>query len=150
MKETIKKKIKDGITTYLDESHPTLSEYQKNKIANDVRDMATDYIYKNSEGLQLLVSNAVTDLEQFRHQFQEYIDFLQLTTKKILEILKKQGVVYYEYDQKKKKNVMKGRSAVLTETVEYFNLLNDMVIDYYKNVYKVETTSDKLVQSALF
>jgi len=150
MKETIKKKIKDGMTAYLYESHPTLSEYQKNKIANDLRDMATDYIYKNSDGLQLLVSNAVTDLEQFRHQFQEYIDFLQLTTKKILEILKKQGVVYYEYDQKKKKNVMKGRSAVLTETVEYFNLLNDMVIDYYKNVYKVETTSDKLVQSALF
>lgn len=150
MKETIKVKMKTDMEAALIEKHPYLTEVQAHKIANDMMDIGVTHGFANLQGIQSIVSQAVLDLESYRNQFHEHIEFLQAVSKKIIEILKQKGLVHYEYDMKKKKNVMKGRTNVLTETVEYFNILNDMVIDYYKNVYKIEVSPDKATQPTLF
>lgn len=142
--------MKDDMEQKLLNDYTFLTEVQAHKIANDMMAIGVTHAMNNMDGIQSMVSKAVIDLESYRNQFHEHIEFLQAVSKKIIEILKQKGLVHYEYDMKKKKNVMKGRTNVLTETVEYFNILNDMVIDYYKNVYKIEVSPDKATQPTLF
>jgi hypothetical protein len=97
-----------------------------------------------------LLNNAINDLETHRKEFQDHIQFLQKNTTKILEILKSKALVYYDSDPKTNKNVLVGRTNVLTEVVSFMNILNNMVISYYKDVYKIQQNEDKTTQTSLF
>jgi hypothetical protein len=130
--------------------YPNMEEHQIKDISYHLSNVAHDLFIVNDEGLALLLENAVKDLEAHRNMFQEHILFLQKNSKQILEILKSKSLVYLDADPKTKKNVLKGRTSVLTEVVVYMNILNDMVISYYKDVYKVEQNTDRTIQSSLF
>jgi hypothetical protein len=150
MKERLKNKIEDAFIKDLESKYPNIGESTIYNIAHSLSDIANTMLMDNNEGLKSMVSNAVTDLEQHRKQFQEHVEYLQKSSTKILEVLKSKALITYEYDLKKKKNILKGRTAVLNEMIEYMNLLNDMVIAYYKNVYKIEQGEDRTIQTSLF
>lgn len=150
MKERLKNKILAEFISKMANIYPTMEEHQIRNISYHLSNIAHDTFMHNDEGLSELLGDAIKDLEEHRTQFQEHILFLQKNSKKILEILKSKSLVYYDSDPKLNKNVLKGRTNVLTEVVVYMNILNDMVIAYYKDVYKIQQNEDRTVQTSLF
>lgn len=150
MKERLKNKILAEFISKMEVEYPEMEEHQIRNISYKLSNLSHDIFMQNDEGLSELVEKAVKDLEEHRTQFQEHILFLQKNSKKILEILKSKSLVYYDSDPKLNKNVLKGRTNVLTEVVVYMNILNDMVISYYKDVYKIQQNEDRTIQTSLF
>jgi hypothetical protein len=72
--------------------------------------------------------------------------------KVVVESYKEHGVVTYDFDNVKGKKIMKGRSKVLNETINFLNELNDQVINYYQNVYNItqESQIEVDIQKNLF
>ena len=150
MKERLKNKILLDFILKLQTEYPDIEEHKIRDISYKLTNVAHDLFVSNDEGLSSLLENAVKDLEEHRNMFQEHILFLQKNSKQILDILKSKSLVYFDSDPKTKKNVLKGRTSVLSEVVIYMNILNDMVISYYKDVYKIEQNVDRTIQSSLF
>jgi len=150
MKERLKNKILAEFISKMGNEYPTMEEHQIRNISYHLSNIAHDIFMHNDEGLSEMVEKAIKDLEEHRKQFQEHILFLQKNSSKILEILKSKSLVYYDSDPKLNKNVLKGRTNVLTEVVVYMNILNDMVISYYKDVYKIQQNEDRTIQTSLF
>ena len=150
MKERLKNKMLNEFVSKLTENHPELSEYTIRTISSELSNVANDIHLANNDGLGDLLNNAINDLETHRKEFQDHIQFLQKNTTKILEILKSKALVYYDSDPKTNKNVLVGRTNVLTEVVSFMNILNNMVISYYKDVYKIQQNEDKTTQTSLF
>ena len=150
MKERLKNKILAEFISKMGVEYPKMEEHQIRNISYHLSNIAHDIFMQNDEGLSELLGDAIKDLEEHRTQFQEHILFLQKNSKKILEILKSKSLVYYDSDPKLNKNVLKGRTNVLTEVVVYMNILNDMVIAYYKDVYKIQQNEDRTIQTSLF
>jgi hypothetical protein len=46
--------------------------------------------------------------------------------------------------------VLKGKTTMVDEMVEFLNIVNDSVISFYKEVYKIEETSNENPQITLF
>jgi hypothetical protein len=60
-------------------------------------------------------------------------------------------VVYYEMDPKSKRLVLKSRTTVVADTVNFLNKLNTFVTDFYKEVYKIdEQNNEDRTQITLF
>jgi len=93
--------------------------------------------------------------EKTRKQFTGMVNFIEKNTKVLLDIFKSNTFVKSDYDPIKRKNVMKGRTSMVTDMVDYLNRLNDLVIKFYDEVYEVEKISDKekekeKIQASLF
>jgi hypothetical protein len=66
---------------------------------------------------------------------------------------RKQGFVKPEVDRKTNKPMLKGRTTMVDEMVDFLNKMNKTVMDFYKDVYKIEDTKeakDAGVQTTLF
>jgi hypothetical protein len=72
----------------------------------------------------------------------------------MLEGFKKQGFIKYDKDPKTKKTIMVARTAMVTDMVQFLNQLNQMVMDFYQNVYKIDNSEDAyktgIQQTSLF
>jgi hypothetical protein len=88
--------------------------------------------------------------ESNRGQFKKHIDLLQKETNRLLVNFKENSFVTKKYDENKKTMVLKGRTTMVDEMVYFLNLMNDSVILFYKDVYKVEETSNETPQITLF
>jgi hypothetical protein len=88
--------------------------------------------------------------ESNRGQFKKHIDLLQKETNRLLVSFKENSFVTKKYDENKKTMVLKGRTTMVDEMVYFLNLMNDSVILFYKDVYKVEETSNETPQITLF
>lgn len=149
MKNHTKSKIDQSFSAHLDEKYPDLPQHLRRKIAHDLTDIANKYLIENNDGLADLLKEAFMDVETHKKMFKDHIDDIQVSTKAILDILRKQGMIGYEQDPKTRKTIVVGKTKVLTETVAYLNRLNSFVIEFYENVYKIEDTKDS-PQTTLF
>lgn len=75
---------------------------------------------------------------------------LQKETNRVLTNFKSKGFVTKKYDEYRKMTVLKGKTTMVDEMVEFLNIVNDSVISFYKEVYKIEETSNENPQITLF
>jgi hypothetical protein len=64
-----------------------------------------------------------------------------------------QGFVKPDIDKKTNKPILKGRTTMVDEMVVFLNKMNKTVMDFYKDVYKIEDSKeakDAGVQTTLF
>jgi hypothetical protein len=88
------------------------------------------------------------EYEQNRVKFREHIEYIQTETEKLMKELTKMGLVYFEKNPKTNKPELKGRSTATTGVVKFLNALNEQVLDFYENVYKLQP--DGKIQTSLF
>ena len=56
-----------------------------------------------------------------------------------------------DLDRKTNRPVMKAKTTVVAEMVEFLNYLNNLTMDFYENVYKIEDSADRgSTQTTLF
>lgn len=143
-----RQKLKEEIEISLMNSKINLTEHQAHVSANIAADAGHKVLIDSNTEFAILNMNLTTEYEQNRLKFKEQIEFLQKETEKLMNELKKMGMVYFEKNPKTNKVEMKARSTAMVSIVKFLNALEEQVLDFYQNVYKIE--SDGKIQTSLF
>lgn len=150
MKNHLKENIFQSFLETLEEEYPELSEAKRRRLSEKLGDKAYTIYMENSKGLVQQLSDMTISHEGNRGQFKKHIDLLQKETNRLLSNFKENGFVTKKYDENRKMMVLKGKTTMVDEMVYFLNLMNDSVILFYKDVYKVEETSNETPQITLF
>jgi hypothetical protein len=153
MKSTTKTKTLELFLKILEENHPEMTEAARRKTAYALCESSMNILNENCDGLSKSMSDAVIDLEKYKKSFRDHIEDIQRTTKIMYDSFRKQGFVKPEVDRKTNKPMLKGRTTMVDEMVDFLNKMNKTVMDFYKDVYKIEDTKeakDAGVQTTLF
>lgn len=150
MKNHLKEKIFTNFLFIFEKEIPGLSESVKRKLANELVENCYQVFIHNSE--ELIKQNSIlgNEYENNRKEFRKFIEEVQNASEKLLTLYKTEAFVSKEYDNITGKYYLKPRTNMLKDTVQYFNLLNTLVISFYKNVYKIEQTSIEYPKISLF
>lgn len=120
-------------------------------IARAMSQVAMDMGIKNNQNLTDLYKNVVNDLEVSRFKTIEMIQYMEKAATRLIDIYQKDGMVKMEYDSMKKRNVIVARTSVLKETIVFLNKLNELVAEFYEDVYKIDLEINKeKIQGKLF
>ena len=150
MKNHLKDTIFESFLGIVEEKLPEMSEAQRRRLCEALVDSSNKAYLANSKGIADQSLEAIRELEKHRAQFKNFVDDLQKGTNKLLFKFKEQGFVTKKYDPNSQKSVLKGRTTMVDDMVFYLNSLNDLVILFYKDVYKMEDTSHDTPQITLF
>jgi hypothetical protein len=150
MKNHLKEKIFTNFLFIFEKEISGLSESVKRKLANELVENCYQVFIHNSE--ELIKQNSILgkEYENNRKEFRKFIEEVQNASEKLLTLYKTEAFVSKEYDNITGKYYLKPRTNMLKDTVQYFNLLNTLVISFYKNVYKIEQTSIEYPKISLF
>lgn len=153
MKNTTKSKTLELFLKILEEKHPEITEAARRKTAYDLCDASMQILNDNTEGLSKTMLDAVVTLESYKKTFRDHIEDIQSTTKNMYTSFRSQGFVKPDIDKKTNKPILKGRTTMVDEMVVFLNKLNKTVMDFYKDVYKIEDSKEAKaagVQTTLF
>ncbi len=153
MKITLKTTYHDKFMKAL-ESDQTFSLAQKRQIASLLSVEAVEVHDENFKKLTELYKELTINNEKTRSQFIGMVNFIEKSTKIIVDSFKRQSFIKIE-PKLGGKNTMVGRTAMVTDMVKYLNSLNELVINFYKDVYQIDKISDKeqekeKIQASLF
>lgn len=138
MKNTIKTKTIKQFLEILEEYYPEKCEASRRKTAYAMCEIAMTIVNENTDGLKIMVSDAVLSLEQHKKMFRDHIEEVTKVTKKLFLSFKKQGFIDIVIDAKTKKPYLKGRTTMVDEMVVFLNKINKTITTFYKDVYKIQ------------
>jgi hypothetical protein len=153
MKNTTKSKTLDIFLKILEEKHPEMTEPKRRSTAIALCEASMQILNDNSEGLSKTMLDAVTSLESYKKTFRDHIEDIQSITKNMFTSFRSQGFIKPDIDKKTNKPYLKGRTSMVDEMVVFLNKMNKTVMDFYKDVYKIEDTKeakDAGIQTTLF
>lgn len=131
-----------------------LSVAKQRMLADMLTDVAYTMFKEQQSGMAETYQANVLELEQHRKMFKDQVEFLEKNTKVMLDSFKRQGFIKYDKDPKTKKTIMVARTSMVTDMVQFLNQLNQMVMDFYQNVYKIDSSEDAykagIQQTSLF
>lgn len=152
MKQTTKNTLREKFLSQLERDHPNLPENQRWKIANDLADSASNMIQIQVEELSRMYNANALELEQHKKQFRDHIEFVEMKAKTLINDFRYNGFMKVENDRNGKAKLV-GRTTMVTDMVNFLNSLNDYVMRFYKDVYKIEGNSSNefdVKQTSLF
>ena len=129
----------------LDNSYP-LTDAQKRSICNLLAASGTDIYEDNFKKLNESYQELVLSDEQTRTQFIGMINFIEKNTKVLINNFITQGFIRLEHNALKKKQMVKAKTTMLVEVADYLNIMNDLVLSFYTDVYKIEKVDEKELQ----
>jgi len=144
MKSKLKNVYFDAFIEALNlETKINLTIPEKSAIANL---LSSEAIYIHDANFDILKEEhkvVVLDQEKTRAQFIGFVNFIEKYTKIIIENLRKNSLIYIEHDATKKRNIMKCRTTVVKDCVDFVNKMNELVMKYYEDVYKIDLVDDR-------
>jgi hypothetical protein len=126
----------------LDNSY-NLTDAQKRNICNLLASSGSDIHEENFKMLNESYQDLVLSDEQTRSQFIGMINFIEKNSKVLINNFVTQGVVRLEYNAIKKKQIAKAKTTMLVNVVDYLNVMNDLVVNFYTDVYKIDKLDSK-------
>lgn len=150
MKNHLKENIFQSFLETLEEDYPELTEAKRRRLAEKLGDKAYKIYSENTQGLVKQLTEMTNGHESHRAQFKQHIDLLQKETNRLLIGFKEKSFVTKQYDENRKTMVLKGKTTMVDDMVYFLNLMNDSVILFYKEVYKIEETTNETPQITLF
>lgn len=150
MKNTLKNKLFETIDKKLDESYPDMTEVNRRKLAYLVQSLSLEVLFENIDGLTKSHSEMVLEMESHKKMFKDHIESMQKDCKVLMQTFKATGMVKLEIDPRTRKPMLKAKTTVVAEMVTFLNKLNDLTMNFYENVYKIEGDKDYNTQTTLF
>lgn len=140
--ESNRKAIVGNFLYILEHKFPELTESQRWRIANELAQNAYDHDVQQAKNKAEMYTTIALELEQYRKQFRDHIQLLEKNAKIMIESFKKQGFVKPDIDPKTRKPKLLGRTSMVDEMVVFLNTLNEQVMQFYQNVYKINDKDD--------
>ncbi len=134
--KTQKKELKNIFLGRLPALVPELSEGTRQRICNELAEQANSYCNDLNKEVGALLRENITELETTRGYLANFIIHLENSSKKIINNLKDEGMLWVEHDKQGKARMM-SRTKVLGMTAEYFNEINKLVKEYYQSIAPV-------------
>jgi len=150
MKNYLKEKIFSNFLFIFEKEIPGLTEATKRKLSEALVESSYQVFLMNSQELVKQNSKTIKELEYNRKQYKDLIDEIQKYTEKLLTVYKSNSFVSKDFDEKTRTFILKPRTTMVNEMVDYLNNLNKLVISFYKDVYKIEQTSIDYPKISLF
>ena len=132
----------------LEKMFPEFTPHQVRQISVNLSGIAKTMMFESNSETMNALHDANLELEQHKKLFRTYIDDISSNSKSILGKLEVDGLVSYKKNTKTNKLELIGRSTIITQMVKFLNDLNDIVINFYEEVYKIEP--DKNTNSSIF
>jgi hypothetical protein len=142
MKNNLKADTLRKFNEYLEKEYSDIEEYKRRAIAHGLNEIAIDVITESVEFFSKSNSDNILELEQHRKIFHDYMNMIEKSVKILFDSFRKQGFVKPDIDKKTNKPVLKGRTLMVDEMVDFLNRLNIIVMDFYKDVYKIQSRED--------
>lgn len=149
MQETFRNELFETFTLRLQDLYPNLTQAECRSIATNLSTTALALMIENGKKLRELIAQVVLEREQHAHMFKNHIEFIQNHSRVIIKDYIDKGIIDFYINPKTNKQEMRARSTALQATIAYFNILNDQVKKFYKEVYKI-TDGDTPQQTNLF
>ena len=150
MKNYLKEKIFSNFLFIFEKEIPGLTEASKRKLAEAMVESCYQVFLDNNQELVKLNTETIKEYENNRKQFRDLIDEIQKSTEKLITVYKSGSFVSQQFDERTRTMMLKPRTTMVNEMVEYLNTLNKLVISFYKDVYKIEQTSIDYPKISLF
>jgi hypothetical protein len=143
-----KTSIERSMYAKMEELFPAMSDYDKRRVSIALSDIANSLVVESNSDTTKRLNDLVIEYEVNRKKFRDVIEMIQANTKTLLFNLKKEALITYKTNPKTKKTELVGRSQVLTDVVKFINRMDEMVLDFYENVYKIK--DERGIQTDLF
>ena len=127
------------------EGESSLSETQKRQLCNKLAVEAVNVHDENFKKLSELYKEITINNEKTRTQFIGMVNFIEKTTKILIDSFKRQSFIKVD-PSLNGKNKMVGKTTMVTDMVNYLNSLNTLVFNFYKDVYQIEKVDEKEIQ----
>jgi hypothetical protein len=148
MIKTTKNVLEEQMSEAIEEMYPDFTPHQTRKISVKLSEIAKNMIFESNAEILESLTEANLKLEQHRNLFRSNIDSIQNQSKIVLAKLEADGLVSYKKNSKNGKTELVGRSSVIVQMVFFINKLNDMIIHFFEEVYKIQP--DKSTNTSLF
>ena len=150
MKNTLKTKVFEAVEKSLAEVYPELPESKRRKLASLIQEDCLEIFMENMEGLGTSHAEIAVEMESHKKMFKDHIESMQKDCKSLMEAFKKNGMVSLQIDRKTRKPVLSAKTTVVAEMVAFLNRMNELTMEFYENVYKIEEDKDFNTQTTLF
>lgn len=152
MKNSYKKELFDSLVEVVENDEMIEVDTRTLRmIATAMSEIAIEMGIKNNQNLTELYKNVVNDLELSRFKTLEMIKYMESATNRLIAAFEKDAMIKMEFDSLKKRNVIVARTSVLKETIVFLNKLNELVANFYEQVYKIDLEINKeKIQGTLF
>lgn len=138
MKNNLKADNLNKFNLILEEKYPEIEEYKRRAIAHELNEHAFQVIQESVKFFSDSQNEKSLLLEQHRKLFHDHIVMIEKSVKILFDNFRKEGFVKPDIDKKTNKPVLKGRTTMVDDMVVFLNRLNVIVMDFYKDVYKIE------------
>lgn len=144
MKNILKNEFYDKFLECLKDDQ-AFSDLQKRYIASKLCVEAVDVHDENFKKLSELYKDVSINNEKTRSQFLGMVNFIEKSTKPLVDSFTRQGFLKVDVLPNGKKKMV-GRTTMVTDMVKYLNTLNELVFNFYKDVYQIDKVSDKEIE----
>lgn len=134
--DTLKNQIFDSFLNIISQNE-NMPEHEQRALAYALMEAAMGFIELGINSFTKMHLEAVTDLEQHKKMFRDHIELIDKYTKAMLTSFKRQGFVKPDLDDNRRP-ILKGRTKMVDDMVVFLNALNDSVLAFYKDVYRME------------
>lgn len=141
MKNTLKNSFFDKFMESM-EKEQSFTEVQKRYICNKLAIEAVQVHDENFKKLSELHKELSINNEKTRSQFIGMVNFIEKSTKPLVDSFTRQGFLKVDMLPNGKKKMV-GRTSMVTDMVKFINTLNELVFNFYKDVYQIDKVSDK-------
>ena len=121
------------------------SDVQKRYIASKLSVEAVVVHDENFKKLSELYKEVSINNEKTRSQFIGMVNFIEKSTKPLVDSFTRQGFLKVDMLPNGKKKMV-GRTSMVTDMVKFINTLNELVFNFYKDVYQIEKVSEKEIE----
>jgi hypothetical protein len=150
MKNNLKEKIFIDFLFIFEKEMPHLTEATKRKLCEVLVESSFENYTANSEGIVKQTTTSINELEKHRKQYKDFIDIIQKSSEKLLKTFKEEKFVEKKFDEATRTYYFKSRTTMVEEMVQFLNVLNKLIVTFYKEVYKIEQTSIDYPKISLF
>ena len=151
MKNNTKSKYFASFCGAWEEKHPDIPEHIRRKIAHSLAEKALVIHFEGVEGMADIMSQMGLEMESHKKKFRDHVETLQKNTKNLYTRFKSEGFITSVIDRSTGRVVLKGKTTMVTDMVQFLNELEKFVYEFYTEVYKITPDSNNdRVQITLF
>lgn len=141
MKQTTKNMIRDNFLAILEHNNPTIKENDRWRIANQLSESAYQTMLTHNDAISATYHANALEMEQHKKQFRDHIELLDKSASVLIANFRQNGFMKVETDKKTGKSKLVGKTTMVDDMVIFLNILNDSVMKFYQEVYKIEGNS---------
>lgn len=144
--ENLKKNVHEKVKEILQQTN--LSNSEKRDLCDLITHCTFELYAESIHEFSEQYHKTISEYETTRSKFTKFVEHIQESTKSLINQYQSKSAIKIINTQNL--NKLKGNGSALDDTLLFLNKLNELVYDFYINVYKIEQRQQKFTQTTIF